>query len=751
MGAALVTSVVGTLALGIAGPSQSTPAPAAAAAPQVDRATAIAAASDYVAGHARAFRRSGADRLVRAAAQSGSRHTWYVAYERTHRGLPVIGGDFVVAVDASGKATGATSGQERTIDLDSVEPAISAATARQQARGQVDRGARASTPRLVVFAQGAPRLAWETVVEGTHADGEHAGLPTKLHVITDARTGDLVTTWDEVVLGTGTGYYNGNVTIGTSGSGSSFSINDPNRSGQSCANQSGTVYSGTDDVWGTGSGTNLETACVDVQYAQNKEWDMLSAWLGRNGIKGNGTGYPARVGLNDVNAYFNGSITNYGHSQDNTRQLTAIDIVAHENGHGIFATTPGGSTGDNETGGMNESTGDIFGALTEFYANNPNDPGDYLVGEEADLVGQGPIRNMANPAALGDPNCWTSSIKNTEVHAAAGPLNHWFTLLSVGTSGSPASPTCNNSSFTGLGIQTAGQIFYNGLLMKNSYWDHGDARVATLTAVKNLFPTDCAKYDTVKKAWDAVSVPAQSGEPGAPSGCGGTEPPPPSGCSGTNGTDFAITDNATTESPITIAGCSGNASASSTVAVSIVHTYRGDVALDLVAPDGSVYALKASSGSDSADNINATYTKDLSAEAANGTWKLRARDVAAGDTGRIDTWTLNLGGGTTPPPSACAEVTRTGSLSSGGSSYQPSTSGFTAAAGTIKGCLDGPTGTDFDLYLQRLSGSTWSNVASGTSSGPDETVTYTATAGTYRWRVHAYSGSGSWSLGYDVP
>ena len=106
---------------------------------------------------------------------------------------------------------------------------------------------------------------------------------------------------------------------------------------------------------------------------------------------------------------------------------------------------------------MNEATGDIFGAMTEAYAANPNDPADFLVGEEADLVGDGPIRNMYNPSALGDPNCWSTSIKNTEVHAAAGPLNHWFYLLSQGSNGSPASPTCNGSTVTGLGLQTAGQ------------------------------------------------------------------------------------------------------------------------------------------------------------------------------------------------------------------------------------------------------------------------------------------------------
>ena len=370
------------------------------------------------------------------------------------------------------------------------------------------RSRRSAQPELVVYAQGTPRLAWQTLVTG-----REAGFPTQAHRL-DRRhaPAQVIDTWDLVVKGTGTGYYNGAVSFGTSGSGSSWSMTDTARSGQQCGGQNGSAYTGTDDVWGNGTGTNLETGCVDAMYAMNKEWDMLSSWLGRSGIKGNGTGYPARVGLNDVNAYWDGSITNFGHSSDNQRQLTAIDIVAHENGHGIFHTTPGGSSGDNETGGMNEATGDIFGAMTEAYAANPNDPADFLVGEEANLIGDGPIRNMYNPSALGDPNCWSTSIKNTEVHAAAGPLNHWFYLLSQGSNASPASPTCNGSTVTGLGIQTAGKIFYNGLLLKTSNWTHGAARKATLQAAVNLYgTTNCTNFNTVKAAWDAISVPGPVG------------------------------------------------------------------------------------------------------------------------------------------------------------------------------------------------------------------------------------------------
>lgn len=74
----------------------------------------------------------------------------------------------------------------------------------------------------------------------------------------------------------------------------------------------------------------------------------------------------------------------------------------------------------------------------------------------------------------------------------------------------------------------------------------------------------------------------------------------------------------------------------------IKHTYRGDLVVDLLAPDGTAYRLKNSSSSDSADNVIATYTVNASSEVANGTWKLQVRDVAAQDTGYIDSWQLTF-------------------------------------------------------------------------------------------------------------
>ncbi|MEV7520201.1 S8 family serine peptidase [Streptomyces sp. NPDC091371] len=119
----------------------------------------------------------------------------------------------------------------------------------------------------------------------------------------------------------------------------------------------------------------------------------------------------------------------------------------------------------------------------------------------------------------------------------------------------------------------------------------------------------------------------------------GTTPPP--GKYFENPGDFAIADNATVESPITVSGVTGNAPATLKVGVNIAHTYIGDLKVDLVAPDGTVYTVHNRTGG-SADNINQVYTVNASAEVANGTWKLRVNDNASADTGKIDSWNLTF-------------------------------------------------------------------------------------------------------------
>ena len=110
-----------------------------------------------------------------------------------------------------------------------------------------------------------------------------------------------------------------------------------------------------------------------------------------------------------------------------------------------------------------------------------------------------------------------------------------------------------------------------------------------------------------------------------------------------NTADYNIPDNNATgiSSPITVSGRTGNAPSNASISVNIVHTYSGDLKVDLIAPDGSVYNLRSNSGG-SADNIVQTFTKDLSTEALNGTWKLRVIDNASIDTGYINSWSITF-------------------------------------------------------------------------------------------------------------
>ncbi len=118
---------------------------------------------------------------------------------------------------------------------------------------------------------------------------------------------------------------------------------------------------------------------------------------------------------------------------------------------------------------------------------------------------------------------------------------------------------------------------------------------------------------------------------------------PPTGTVFENTADVTIPDyGAAVTSSVNVTGIPGNAPSDLAVGVDIVHTWRGDLVVDLVAPDGTVYNLKPYSSSDSADNVKATYTVNASSETANGTWSLRVQDRARYDTGYINSFKLTF-------------------------------------------------------------------------------------------------------------
>jgi hypothetical protein len=60
--------------------------------------------------------------------------------------------------------------------------------------------------------------------------------------------------------------------------------------------------------------------------------------------------------------------------------------------------------------------------------------------------------------------------------------------------------------------------------------------------------------------------------------------------------------------------------------------------------------------------------------------------------------------------------------------------------------LTGPSNTDFDLFLQQLNAGAWTTVADSQGDTLSENISYTGKAGTYRWQVYSYGGTGNDSL-----
>jgi Zn-dependent metalloprotease len=454
----------------------------------------------------------------------GSEH---VRFDRSYKGLPVLGGDFVVHDDSRGELTSVSRTQRAAISL-STTPGVSSSEAAGTAAAEFEgRADSESSPALLVDARhGAPALAWGVIVSGVTA----AGDPSELHVVVDASTGAVRDAYDGIEAtrpapsGTtapadGLSLYDGKVALTTVLSKGSYSLQDPTRGGQSTydlggrTSGSGTLVTSTTGTFGNGSTSDRKTVAVDAQYGAAQTWDYYRSTFGRNGIANDGKGAPSRVHYSTgySNAFWSDSCfcMTYGDGNGTTTTpLVSLDVAGHEMTHGVTSRTAG-LTYSGESGGLNEATSDIFGTMVEFAAGNVSDAGDYLIGERIHPNGY-PIRYMDDPAKDGkSASCWSSTVGSLDVHYSSGVANHFFYLLAVGSglSGYGNSPTCDGSVVVGIGNDRAARIWYRALTTyMTSSTDFAGARSATLRAATDLYGEGGSDYSAVASAWSAVGV-----------------------------------------------------------------------------------------------------------------------------------------------------------------------------------------------------------------------------------------------------
>ncbi|MCX5199191.1 M4 family metallopeptidase [Streptomyces sp. NBC_00249] len=469
------------------------------------RAQAIATAQTSAADTARAIGLADEEGLVARDVIKDADGTVHTRYERTYAGLPVLGGDLVVHQKKNGARKTTKANEAR----------IAPGAARTL------KAAPAGARQVVWAATGTPVFAYEAVVTGTQADG----TPSERHVVTDAATGAELYAYEAIDTGTGTSGYSGTVPIGTTQSGSAYSLSDAARGGHktydlngATSTATGTLFTDADDAWGDGTAANRQTAAVDAHYGAAVTWDFYKTELGRNGIAGDGKAAYSRVHYGNayVNAFWSDGCfcMTYGDGANNSKPLTSLDVAGHEMSHGLTAATAKLNY-SRESGGLNEATSDILGTSVEFFANNSADPGDYLIGEKIDIRGNGtPLRYMDKPSKDGaSADYWSKTVGRLDVHNSSGVANHFFYLLSEGSGAKTVngvaynSPTYDGSTVTGIGRTKAYKIWYKALsTYMTSTTNYAGARTATLQATADLYGSTGAEYQQVAAAWKAVNV-----------------------------------------------------------------------------------------------------------------------------------------------------------------------------------------------------------------------------------------------------
>lgn len=472
-------------------------------------------------------------------------------------GVPVWEGEAIVHLKADGELSLITDDLKEGVSV-ATKPGLSEADALETAK-RMYRGSRFITqePQVDLYiyrGQDRDHLAYR--VEMPRLDGTDATAVPVIFV--DAHTGEKVFEYNNLQTGSGTSLYSGTVTIDTSSSGSTFYMEDltrrmgtfnMNNTGNTTTGTGGTQsrYTGTDDVWNA----TAEQAGVDAHWGARWTYDYFKNVHGRNGINGsNGPGTTAagansgislvssrvHFGSNYNNAFWYQNMMSYGDGNGTTfSPLVTLDIAGHEMTHGVTQFTAN-LTYSNESGALNESMSDVFGAMVESYARGGTVNADtWKIGEQCYTPANGTgdaLRYMDNPHAAGnggytsddDPDHYseryTGTADNGGVHINSGIGNKAFYLVAAG-----GTHHLSGVTTTGIGTGDAGRIWYRALTVyMTSSTNFSGARTATLNAATDLFGAASTQYNSTATAWCAVGVGACPGGTPTPTPTpGGTE------------------------------------------------------------------------------------------------------------------------------------------------------------------------------------------------------------------------------------
>ncbi len=439
-----------------------------------------------------AFRMRAEDLVFKRASKDDQGHT-YLRYGQTKNGLPVLGSEIILFVNAEGTIYAANS-SAYDVSLGSLvasQPTISAEAAEFAALGADADFRSESTGRLVYVrgANGGLVLAHEVRVTG-----ERDGLPVEDMVYVNASTRDIALVAPKIHTAKNRAVYSANNGTGLPGS-----------------------------LKRSEGGAPTGDSHVDENYDHlGTTYDCYYQNFGRDSYNNAGAQLRSTVHYsnNYTNAFWNGTQMVYGDSNgvQSAPLGKSLDVTVHELTHAV-TEYESGLIYSNESGALNEGMSDIFSAYCESWTLGWATPASvWMIGDDVwtPATPGDALRYMANPTQDGSskdyyPERYTGSSDNGGVHWNSGIANLAFKLLSTGGTHPRGKTTVN---VTGIGVQKAGKIFYeanaNCMTASSNF-----AAAKTCTVQKAAQHYGSAEEASTTAAWDAVGV-------------GGGTPPPPS-------------------------------------------------------------------------------------------------------------------------------------------------------------------------------------------------------------------------------
>lgn len=369
-------------------------------------------------------------------------------YQQYFKGIPVIGDDIIITSNSGGVSNFAHGAvlQNIALDINDVTPKISGKRALSIAKGHQQMSLVSSqapvyeneTSELAIWQDpdGIARLVYSVSFVA------HADQPSRPQMFIDAKTGEVIHSYDNLQTANGTGP-GGNQKTGRYDYGVDFGYLDVAQSGNTCRMSSSNVD--TINMNNSTSGGSIHSfTCPentvkqingaysplnDGHYFGNVVFNMFNDWFNAAPLTQK-LRVRVHYGNNYENAFWDGQQMTFGDGASTFYPLVSLDVMAHEVSHG-FTQQNSNLVYSGKSGGLNESYSDMSGEAAEYYMNGSND---FLVGEQI-FKGNGALRYMNNPPqdnkSIDHQSDFSSGM---DVHHSSGVYNKAFYLLAT-TSG----------------------------------------------------------------------------------------------------------------------------------------------------------------------------------------------------------------------------------------------------------------------------------------------------------------------------